>query len=73
MDIRHIDMEVSVKKWVGEEDEQNVYKNLFNRRVRIDMNFPMNMSDEVFRRFMHDRLDKILYEIQEHSNLMEAK
>lgn len=70
MEIRHIDLDVSVKKWAGEENEQNVYQNLFNRRLRISMDFPLNMDDEVFRRFLHDRLDKILLELKQ---TMEAR
>jgi hypothetical protein len=68
--IRHIDIDVSVKKWVDEEDEQNLYAILFNRKFRMSMDFPLNMQDGVFRAFLHERLDKIINELESQMEAM---
>jgi hypothetical protein len=65
-DIRHIDIDISVKKWVGEEEEQNILATLFNRKFRMSMDFPLSMREPTFRAFLHERLDKIINELELH-------
>lgn len=66
MEIRYIDVDISLKKWTGEEDGQNVYQNLFTRKFRIAADFPMNLDTETFRRFLHDRVDTMLDELKKY-------
>jgi hypothetical protein len=63
-------VEITLRKWTGEEDEQNLYQTLFNRRLRVSTDTPMQMDDETFRRFLHERIDRILQELK---NYMEVQ
>lgn len=64
-EVRDINIEVSVKRWMDREGE-SLMNTLFSRTFRISLDFPLSLQEPVFREFLHERLDKIINELVSH-------